>query len=221
DLEVAGFRSAVVALPRDDSGPRPLAMATHGAGGSPEDACRMLTAALDESAFVLCPRGKPLNALLPADESGFYYPDHRALGREIAASLDALRARYGPRIDISRALYVGYSQGATMGSFVLSKTPFTRAALVEGGYSGWNVAAARAFRAAGGERVLFGCGGRHCSVPARASAESLRRAGVEARVVGSDTAGHTFGGAVGAAVLDSLPWLLGGDARFRIARNAP
>src|SRR5206468_2390824 len=120
--------------------------------------------------------------------------------------------------DLTRPLFFGFSQGAAMGALVLPKFGFRAAILVEGGHDAWTVAHARAFHAAGGERVLIACGRPSCSGPARASAQALERGGVGARVVAADGTGHTFGGAVEAGVLDALPWLVEGDARFRTGR---
>ncbi|HVY47706.1 MAG TPA: hypothetical protein VHB21_17575, partial [Minicystis sp.] len=215
-LAVPGFLDAVVSLP-SDAGRRPLVVATHGAGGTPEWWCARVRALVDASAFVLCPRGRAMSRF-DRGASGFYYPDHHALARELAASLAALAARYGERVDVEAPLYAGFSQGATMGSLALPGFRFRALLLVEGGYDTWTVALARAFHASGGARVLLACGRPSCSRPARASLVYLRRGGVEARLVGGDGAGHTFGGAVETGVVDALPFWLGADRRLRAGR---
>lgn len=215
-LAVPGALAAVVA----DPGPgtrRPLLIATHGAGGSPEPYCRALGELLDGSAFVLCPRGRRVSRFDP-EAGGFYYPDHRALLAEVEAALAAFRAEYGDRANLERPVYFGFSQGATMGALVLAKLRVRAAILVEGGYDVFTVALARGFRAAGGERVLFGCGQATCAAKARASVDYLGRGGVTARLAYAKGAGHRFGGAVEAEVAAALPWVLEGDARFRVRR---
>ncbi len=105
-----------------------------------------------------------------------------------------------------------------MGALVLPKLPFRAAILVEGGADVFTVALARSFRAAGGERVLFGCGQASCAEKARGSVAYLERAGVAARLVSAAGAGHNFGGTVEASVASALPWLIEGDPRFRLRR---
>ena len=215
-LEVPGHLPAVVFVPGDASAaaPRPLVVATHGAGGTPERHCAFWQRAVGGRAFVLCPRGRRLGM---GDEPAFFYPDHHALAREVAAAVDALAARFGAAVDARAAVYAGFSQGATMGALALGELGdrFARAALVEGGFAEWSVATARAFQAAGGRRVLFGCGRPKCSEPARTSIRSLERGGVEARLVRDERTGHLLGGGLARAVREALPWLVEGDERWR------
>ncbi len=51
--------------------------------------------------FVLCPRGMPIDVRTPDAGRIFYYPDHHALSREVAAAVSALSARFGDRVDLS------------------------------------------------------------------------------------------------------------------------
>ena len=134
-LDVEGHESALVAVPIGAPAPRPLVVATHGAGGSPEAHCRYWRGVVGARAFVVCPRGRPVVARrsgLP--DAGYYYPDHLALGREVAACVRAATGRWAGEIDASAAVYVGFSQGATMGALLLGHdpAPFARAALVGG-----------------------------------------------------------------------------------------
>jgi predicted esterase len=216
ELEVPGYLPALVAAPNAGE-KRPLVVATHGAGGTPDAYCNALPALLDGSAFVLCPRGKRVSRFEP-EGGGFYYPDHRALLAEVEAALAAFRGKYGDRADLERPVYFGFSQGAAMGALVLPRLPFRAAILVEGGYDVFTVALARGFHAAGGERVLFGCGQATCAAKARTSIGYVERGGVAARLAYAQGAGHSFGGAVMAEVAAALPWLLEGDARFRVHR---
>jgi len=217
DLPVPGHAPAVVAVPRESGAGRPVLVATHGAGGTPEAHCAFWRELIGGAAFVLCPRGVTMDVLLPPAERGYFYPAHPALAREVRAALGALVARFAGRVDVERALYAGFSQGAIMGAIAFSRdpAPFAGAVLIEGGAEEWSVHNARTFRAGGGRRVVFACGHPRCAAAARRSAGYLRREGVESRVVDASGAGHTLDGAVREGVARELPWLLEGDARWR------
>jgi pimeloyl-ACP methyl ester carboxylesterase len=154
----------------------------------------------------------------PADQ-GYFYPDHHALEREVTAAIEALRARFGERLDDRAPIYVGFSQGATMGALAFVKRPaaFARLVLIEGGVGEsdeWTIDGARAFHEGGADRVLFACGRPSCFSAARRSLTYLGKAGLEGRVIHAAGAGHTYGGAVAEAVRGALPWVLEGDSRW-------
>ncbi len=202
-LPVPGFLDAVVALPRAPA-PRPLMVATHGAGGGPEWPCQTWAERVRAKRIVLCLRGKALSR----DNSGFYYPDHHALGAELLAALDALRAAHAARLRDGPALYVAYSQGASMGALFLAdhgKT-FPSLILTEGGQREWSASSARRFQASGGRRVLFVCGGKGCRDAATVSARLLEKAGVAAKVEYVPHGGHTDAGAVGKRLDETYEW---------------
>ena len=94
-LEVPGHLPAVVFVPGDASAaaPRPLVVATHGAGGTPERHCAFWQRAVGGRAVVLCPRGRRLGM---GDEPAFFYPDGREIscyyGRDLAEVVGEYRA---------------------------------------------------------------------------------------------------------------------------------
>lgn len=214
DLPVPGHAAAVVVVPR--AGRRPVVVATHGAGGTPEAHCANWRDLIAGAAFVLCPRGVTVDVHAPPASRAWFYPAHPALEREVRAALAALAERFPDRVDLDRAVYAGFSQGATMGAIAFSRapSPFTALVLVEGGARDWAMVNARSFAQGGGRRVLFACGRPECADPARRSAGYLDRAGVAVRVVDRRGAGHTYGGAVRAGLAEALPWLFEGDDRF-------
>jgi hypothetical protein len=176
-----------------------------------------------ERAFVVCPRGSPYGLVPEGGEpDGYFFPEHRSLGREVLAAIDAARAAFGARLDPSRALYVGFSQGATMGSLFLHELArdaaraetFGRVALVEGGAAEWNIALARSVHDHGVERLLLVCGQRSCAREGRRSVRYMKEGDLPARFEDAPGAGHTWGGEVGRRVEASLPWLLAGDGRW-------
>lgn len=191
---------------------RPLVVATHGAGGTPEWACQQWRQLTHERAFVLCLRGKSVGA-----GGGYYYPDHRALEAELLAAERAARDAE-PRMLAGSGVYAGFSQGASMGSVMLSAhgARFPYLVLVEG-FELWNVARAKAFQKSGGKRVLLACGTRQCQSTARQSVRWLEQGGVEGRLEYASGAGHTPGGEVERALVGALPWLMQGEPAFTFA----
>jgi len=219
DLEVPGHFPALVALPLGARTPRPIVVATHGAGGRPEGQCQLWQALVGSRAFVLCLRGIPTSRFDPPDSAGYYYPGHPALGLEIEAALGALAARYPAHVDLRAPLYAGFSQGASMGALLLPRhqAGFARAALIEGGYGmfqEWNVAAARRFHEQGGDRVVLACGRIRCLEQARITARYLERGGVRVRVLYARGAGHGYRGAMEQELRANFDWLVEGDPRF-------
>ena len=74
-LAVPNLLPAVVFAPTE-SGPHPLIVAAHGAGGMPEWECEYWRRLTEGRAFLLCLRGERTNNLHP---SGYYYRTHVAL----------------------------------------------------------------------------------------------------------------------------------------------
>jgi len=204
-LPVPGFENAAVVVPTD---PRavPLLVATHGAGGEPAWECERWARVARERWFVLCPCGLPLRR----GEPEYFYPDHHALEREVMASISAARAKYGARVAVGGGVYVGYSQGATMGALMLVEhgDEFPHLLLIEGGSGDWTLARAQRFRATGGESVFIVCGTSGCGKRATRSLPVLERAGLRA-AVRALSGGHTELGEVGVAAEILLETLAG------------
>jgi hypothetical protein len=208
-LFVSGFEPALLFTPAGVS-QRPLVVAAHGAGGGPEWECdywRRLTRA---RVFILCLSGTPLGG----NYSGYFFRDHRALNRELIAAERAARAAE-PRIAHGSGIYGGFSQGATMGTAIvtLHADAFPYAVLIEG-FMPWNVPGARQFVRAGGRRVLFACGSKECAAVAKTSERWFRVAEAEARVEYAPGLGHTPAGLVMDQIEAALPWLLHGDPQW-------
>ena len=201
-LAVPGFLPAVLFVPPGVE-PRPLVVAAHGAGGSPEWECEYWRRLTNDSRFVLCLRGRAMGR-----GGGYYYPNEHALEAELEAALQSLRAAE-PRASIEGGLYAGFSQGASMGSAILAKhgDAFSSLALVEG-FQAWNVPRAKTFAERGGKRILFVCGTKQCQNVAILSARWLERGGIHARVEYAAGAGHTPLGPVLSRLAVGLPWLL-------------
>jgi len=212
-LSVMGFEPAVLRLSTYRR-TAPLFVITHGAGGQAEWHCEHYEAILGPSASLLCLAGKRMVARDPT--RGYYYPDHVVLSNEIVAARVAIREKHSGALSGDSDVYVGYSQGATMGALAVAGYGafFTRLLLVEGGFDSWSPALARKYRGSGGQRVLFVCGTEHCHKQAAKAAATLSIAGVEVKVLYAPNAGHRPDGPVALRVREGLPWLLEGDSRY-------
>ena len=214
-LPIAGSPAAVVSVPIGATSPRPIIVATHGMWDFPEGLCDDQRWIFRDTAWVLCPRGRPL------PDKTFRYDSADALAREIDAGVAALAARYPGYVDDGPMLYTGFSLGAVLGVGVVTRSParFPRAVLIEGGEDKWTPSLARAYARGGGQRVLFACGLRGRLPAAEQAAAWLERAGVGARAVLGKLPGqaqfiHWYNGPIAEATRAAAPWLLGGDPRW-------
>jgi predicted esterase len=195
-LAVSGFESAVVVIPQSERAV-PLLVATHGAGGDSRWECERWSRVARGRWFVACPTGVPLRR---GESGSYYYPDHPTLEREVLALVAAVRATYGSRVSENDGVYLGFSQGATMGALMLVEhgARFPHLLLIEGGSGDWTLKRAERFHASGGQSVFIVCGTAPCARRATASAETLERAGVRAITRHAEGGGHTELGPVGA-----------------------
>lgn len=219
DLPVPGYEAAVVSLPRDADGKRPLLVAAHGAWDRPEPHCQLWRRVTAAQGFVLCPRGRRTNRYTPPEHAAYFYPDHFALAREVLAAIDALAERYPERLDRSAAVWAGFSQGAIHGALVIALHPaqFPRAALVEGGngfFNEWSPFAARKYAGGGGDRVLFACGSVYCVRTAQRCADYLHATQVQTLVAHAPGAGHSYGSLMERQLREHFAWLTAGDPRW-------
>ncbi len=184
----------------------------HGAGGRAEWHCELWRKITGGDAFVLCPRGTPVN---PHASSGYFFRNDPALESEVLAAVGALRAAYA-RVDPGPAVFAGYSQGAIMGALMAHRHPdlFPRLVLVEGGHD-WDIPSARHWHDGGGKRVLFVCGRRVCDKDAKSARGWLEHEGVETRVEYVPGAGHTPAGKVADRVDAAFGWVVEDDARWQ------
>ncbi len=206
ELEVAGRPNPVVWEPQPSAEALPLIVVAHGAGGGPEWHCDFWSRVIEDSAFLLCLRGKPLGG----DYGGHFFPEHHTLERMFSASVAAVDERYQERILATDSIYIGYSQGATMGALMLAAHAkrFSRLLLIEGGYGQWNVQRALEFKRAGGLAVFFACGTKTCDREAHNSVTWFERAGSRARTETAPGEGHTPAGRVADEAVEGLAWLL-------------
>jgi len=214
-LEVAGFEPAIVSVPVSTKRPRPIVLALHGNYDRPEWQCSVWNEVVRERAFVLCPRGIPRRGA-PAAADRWEYASARAMKSEIEAAVAALRARFAEFVAEGPLVFIGFSLGAGYGAPLVQAQPqlYPRAIFIEGGASAWSVGAAKRFVKEGGKRLILACGQAGCLTQVRQLGPSLTRAGLETRVGGSASAGHTYDGSVAQVVSDNWDWFTADDQRF-------
>lgn len=209
-LPMPAGHAVFVSVPLGATGPRPVMVGMHGAGDRPEWACGGYRGATHAYPFILCPRG------VPQGPDKFATPSAARVEQDITDALAALRARFGAYVAEGPLLYAGFSLGAIHGVKVLTDeaATFPVALLIEGGYAELTPAAARAYRAHGGQRVLLGCGQADCARRFRNAESALSSAGVEVKVLDARTGRHNLDGAMIDALKDAWPWLVAGDPRW-------
>jgi pimeloyl-ACP methyl ester carboxylesterase len=113
-------------------------------------------------------------------------------------------------------VFTGFSLGAILGVHFVQHAPerYARVVLIEGGQAGWNRVTAKAFKAAGGERVLFACGQTGCAQSSRGLCKTLEKAELGCRVAFGGNIGHTYDGAVAKGIRENWDWLVEGDSRW-------
>lgn len=205
-LAVDGQEDALLWIPRDSGKKLPLFVVAHGAGGSPEWHCEFWSQVVGDGAFLLCLRGRSLGAGADA----YYFPEHHSLERWFAAAVEQFDQVFSARVLRERSVYIGYSQGATMGALMLSKhaARFSRALYMEGGFDYWSLSRAREFQRAGGEAVFIACGTTNCERKGQNVVTWLEKSGVRAQMTHARGAGHTPAGEVGVIAIEGLGWLL-------------
>lgn len=207
ELELEGFRPAVVALP-SASGRQRVFVVAHGAGGHAESHCSFWRELLGDRGIVVCPRGTAIYSGHP--ERGWFYANHHELEAEVLALEKAVRERFAVHLSPGGWVYAGYSQGATMGALMIVDhgDTFSHVALIEGGTSGWSRGRAESFAQGGGEKVLFVCGQDACARAAEGATNVLEQSRVQARLRHAQGGGHTYLGKVGRELQAGLSWLL-------------
>ena len=206
DLEVASHPDPIVWEPASEELELPMIVVAHGAGGDPDWHCDYWSRVVGRSAFLLCLRGEDLGGKY----GGHYFPEHHTLERMLEASVAAAERRYGQQLRSTQGVYIGYSQGATMGALILPTHAgrFSRAILIEGGYAQWNVQRALDFKQAGGIAIFISCGTSTCSRKAEQTVTWFERAGSRAKMASAPGQGHTPAGGVGENAVAGLAWVL-------------
>jgi len=215
---VDGFEAAAVRIP-EAAGKKKwrVAFAAHGAGGRGVDHCEYFDSRLASDVLLVCPAGTPLRRSEP--DGGSYFENHFTLRSELRAVKEALLRDWAGCVKEKEWLYIGYSQGATMGALALvdeksdAKLPFADLLLVEGGGENWNLARSLFFAKASGHRVRLVCGTPSCSRRGRAAVSALRKAKLHAELRAVPGGGHAYWGKMGDAITAEFEHLGYGTTR--------
>jgi hypothetical protein len=221
-IDLANGGVVYVAPPVGSTEPRPIVVAVHGAMDDPGLICSAWRLITDVYPFVVCPGGTPVR------RSTYVWPSSDAIEKTVDVAVAAVRAKYGARVHDGPAIYAAFSQGANMAGPVLGRraapgrATFARAVLSEGGYRAFETrAAARAFGAAGGERVLFTCSQPGCSGWFEGSRAALASDGTNVRVAYAGPYGHSMPPPVRESINAALPWVVDGLPGWETYASAP
>jgi poly(3-hydroxybutyrate) depolymerase len=218
-LAVPGHPDAWLSLPTGATGPRPVVVVIHGAGDRPDWQCGGWRRATGGYPFIVCPRGAVSARDSSKDDARYTHASGPALAAHIDAALNALAARYPGYADIAPPiLLAGFSLGSyEIVPIAVEEAPrFPSLALVEGITDSLDDARAKAFAAAGGKRVLFGCGQRGCEATAKVAARRIeQRDGLAVAEVFASV-NHTFDPPLEDAIGSRLAWLVQDDPRWQI-----
>ena len=217
-LELPKGGVAYLAPPLGATTKRPVIVAVHGAMDHPSPNCSAWRVIADAYAFVVCPAGRRAGDL-------YVWSSGAMIGDAIDAALGAARAKYGAYMADGPMVYAAFSQGATLAAAVLTNRAggarFSRVALVEGGYHALEDGNARAFEAAGGERVLYTCSQGGCVGSFALSKAALTALGVPVKVESPGPYGHSLVPPVRATLNANLAWLTDGLAGWEGYAAAP
>lgn len=213
ELPVTKRRAAFVSVPLGATEKKPVLVAAHGRDDYPQPLCEMWRGIVGDRAFVVCPTGVPSQNLPGA----FTYDTFEALSDEIDDALQALRAKYPDFADEGPIVYSGFSLGSYQGVRVVNKDPdrTPRVILIEGGHDPWNEGLISSFADGGGQRVLFVTGQAINQQRSERVAGELQKAGIGARVVHAEGAGHVYTGPVRERIAEAFDWVVEGDDRWK------
>jgi predicted esterase len=209
ELEVPGFRKAVVSIPVDTSAPRRIVVALHGNFDRPEWQCEVWRRIIKAEDFILCPRGIPRGDV-PKEYDRWEWGSLAKTKAELIAALTALRERYPQHIKPGPIIFTGFSLGAILGARLIVDPELNVGAAVftEGGFEGWSSTKART-AASSLSFFLLGCGQTACRNAYRYQLEPLfKKAGLNAVMVADVKGGHTYDDPVAALVAAEWPKLL-------------
>ncbi len=204
-LSLGNGDEAVLELPFDVSGRRPILIAVHGAGDRPDWACAGWRAIVDGYAFVICPQGSPGGGV-------YWWRSWKDVKRIVDRSLVAVKERYGDFVADGPLVLAGFSMGASNVTYVArersSEFPFV--ALVEGAYDTGSAFAVPFSQ--GGRRVLLSCSTGNCESRFASARSAISRAGIDVRVSDSGRHGHNLDKPE--AMREPFSWLVRDDPRW-------
>jgi pimeloyl-ACP methyl ester carboxylesterase len=197
------------ALASSNLAPLRVLFAAHGAGGSGVDHCEYWNKLVAEDVLIVCPTGTLLRK--NDEQGGAYFQSHLTLRAELDALIAALQSHFKGRLTPGEWLYLGYSQGATMGALALledaplvGKSGLSQLVLIEGGGENWNLSRSKKFKEAGGLSVALVCGTPSCGRHGQGNIPHLEKAGLTATLIEVEGGGHAYWGLMTEGVRSAL-----------------
>jgi predicted esterase len=184
-----GAAEVVIMPPIGAIEPSRLVIGVHGAGDRPDWACGGWRLGSAVTAFIACPQGVAMTKMT------FGWSTPEQLQERALATLEVVKQRHRDYLSNEPLIYAGFSQGATFAEPLLRKHAalFPIAILAEGGYrTAQSPSFAKAYRDAGGRRIVLVCGNPGCFTSARGSKRVLEAAGLQVLIVGDPKAGHNL-----------------------------
>jgi len=184
-LALEHFDAAVVSIPVGARWPRPVVVAIHGRGDSPEANCDAWSTITSHDYFVLCPALRALPNVA-GNPSTPQCSNADCLADEMREALPALRKRFGRYVAKNEVILAGFGTGAGQLVPVAMQDPavFPIVWLANGGLKQWATALSTTYVERGGK--LLGlvcsdttCGGDIARVVASANAAGLKTAVAE------------------------------------------
>lgn len=209
-LPVPGYGAARVALPLGAREPRPLVLAIHGALDRPEWQCGSYRGIAGGRSFILCPQGDA------REPSGFTLGSPEDTESELRAAISALKARFSAHVARGPVVLSALGPGVDHALALALAEPsfFSHLVLVNGSLARLTPAFATRFGHAGGKRVLCVCSAGGCDADAERRVQSLRPAGVDARLIAAER-GQGLDAEVAQTLKRHWAWLVSSDPRWR------
>lgn len=191
-LEVPGYHPASHVAP-DGEGPNPVVVVLHGNFDRPEWECAIWAEVASHYGWVLCPRGLPRKDTAPSLDR-WTYGSRKKVRAEIAASLDALEARYPGRVQRDGMVLAGFSLGGIMAPDIVVEDTgtYTWMFLVEGGLRKLTKRSPAALRKAGLRGVGFAMSANGRRKRAGRWVKKYRASGLAAEFVDMEGSGHGY-----------------------------
>ena len=210
-LPVQGFADHRLAVPLGATSARPLWIALHGGNDRAEWACGSYRHVTRSRGFVLCPAGVP-----GAEHQRFGLGAAADTASELRAALPRVKARFREHLARGSVVLSALGPSVEHALELAREEPsfFATLVLVNGSTRTFRPPLVTHFAQGGGKRVLFVCSAGACDADVDLRAQSLRSAGVAARVVRPER-GHGLDADVVARLAREWDWLTSEDRRWR------
>jgi len=200
-LPLAHFDAASVSVPIGTRWARPVVIALHAEGESPNASCAAWSAIMQGDYFVLCPA---LSGKLSEGKS-LRCDSVDCLADELREALVALKGRFGRYVARKEVVLAGRGSAAARAVPIALQNPavFSVVWLVDGGMKEWASALSVAYAQRGGKFLGLVCGDHHCEDEALRVSTSARTASLSAVIVRTGPLGTEWSPSAVAAVRNS------------------